>query len=101
MIGGGLVVAGCSMVNAGGESMFLDVVAALDEGERFGFWREDDSVTVVVGGLVLFTGDGAGGGACGDDRDVHGDKGGGTQLSAKFSFSLLLSEAIVSRDREV
>ncbi|KAK7273534.1 hypothetical protein RIF29_14589 [Crotalaria pallida] len=71
MIEGDLVVAGCSAVVAGGGivgtgethegdgggSVFLDGGAALDEGER-----EDDNVSVVVGGVVLFAGDGASGG---------------------------------------
>ncbi|KAK7283323.1 hypothetical protein RIF29_12763 [Crotalaria pallida] len=71
MIEGDLVVVGCSAVVAGGGivgtgetregdgggSVFLDGGAALDEGER-----EDDNVSMVVGGVVLFAGDDASGG---------------------------------------
>ncbi|KAK7260406.1 hypothetical protein RIF29_26425 [Crotalaria pallida] len=64
MIGGDLVVVGCSMVvvgggimdmgetreGDGGGSMFLNGGAALDEGKRCGFWiEEDDGVSMVVG----------------------------------------------------
>ncbi|KAK7252428.1 hypothetical protein RIF29_36354 [Crotalaria pallida] len=71
MIGGDLIVAGCSAVVAngglvgtgetregdGGGSVFLDDGAAFDEGER-----EDDNVSVVVGGVGLFAEDGTNGG---------------------------------------